>query len=68
MIEYDDRDQIPAFLLPSSHSGQKSIAERRFRGSYLGAWSVYAHGAAADAEARLRHLMSPISPPMEAHA
>jgi hypothetical protein len=31
MIEYDDRDQIPAFLLPSSHSGRKSIAERRFR-------------------------------------
>ena len=28
MIEYDDRDQIPAFLLPSSHSGRKFIAER----------------------------------------
>ena len=32
MIEYDDRDQIPAFLLPSSHSGRKSVAERRVFG------------------------------------
>jgi hypothetical protein len=32
MIEYDDRDRIPAFLLPSSHSGRKSFAERRVVG------------------------------------
>jgi hypothetical protein len=28
MIEYDDRDQIPTFLLRSSHSGRKFIEGR----------------------------------------
>ena len=36
MIEYDDRDQIPTFLLRSSHSGRKFIEGRAPLASFDG--------------------------------
>jgi len=43
MIEYDDRDQIPTFLLRSSHSGLKFIEGRAPLASFDG-WPEHGPG------------------------
>jgi hypothetical protein len=46
MIKYDDRDQIPTFLLRSSHTGQKFIVGRwRPRPDYFPHFPVFGHDA-----------------------
>jgi hypothetical protein len=47
MIEYDDRDQIPTFLLRSSHSGRKFIEGRAPLASFDG-WPEHGRAIALD--------------------
>jgi hypothetical protein len=47
MIEYDDRDQIPTFLLRSSHSGRKFIEGRAPLASFDG-WPEHGRAISLD--------------------
>jgi hypothetical protein len=47
MIEHDDRDQIPTFLLQSSHSGRKFIEGRAPLACFDG-WPEHGRAIALD--------------------